>query len=35
MKTTTKKPMAKEKAMAGKPMKAAAKKPMGKMKKAC
>ena len=35
MKKVMKKPMAKDKAMAGKPMKAATKKPMGKMKKAC
>jgi hypothetical protein len=35
MKNTSKKPMDKEKAMAGKPMKAAAKKPMSKSKKAC
>ena len=35
MKATTKKPMAKDKAMMGKPMKSAAKKPMGKTKKAC
>lgn len=35
MKNAMKKPMGKEKAMAGKPMKAATKKPMSKSKKAC